>query len=74
MWKYLKEVRGVVAKIYKYLINDIMIATPRKLYKKDGVYYYRKGDFFEPVGPKMSFELSMAEMEPKKAHNQGERT
>lgn len=47
---------------YSYKIHGERFDSSRKIYKQNGVYGYRKGDFFEPVGPNLMFRISMAQL------------
>lgn len=47
---------------YQYNFYGTIIKSWRKLYKQDGLYGYKNGDFFEPCGPSMMFKISMAQL------------
>ena len=47
---------------YRYRIGKTIIKSWKKLYIQNGIYGYKSGDFFEPCGPKLHFQIEMAKL------------
>lgn len=53
--------------MYQYKIGETIIKTSKKLYKQDGVWGHKQGDFFVPCSPNLHFKIMMALLPKEKA-------